>query len=71
MNVEELLKDLAMHVAAASPKFLDASGIDEDFKAREAKILLSNFKSKVSLKKMIPQIVEGKLEKACFRGMFT
>ena len=62
-QVEELLKDLAMHVAAASPKFLDASGIDEDFKAREAKIYTEQLQEQGKPEKMIPQIVEGKLRK--------
>ena len=62
-ETEELLKDLAMHVAAASPKFLDASGIDEDFKAREAKIYTEQLQEQGKPEKMIPQIVEGKLRK--------
>jgi elongation factor Ts len=62
-ETEELLKDLAMHVAAASPKFLDATGIDEDFKAREAKIYREQLKEQGKPEKMIPQIIEGKLRK--------
>jgi elongation factor Ts len=62
-ETEELLKDVAMHVAAASPKFLDASGIDEDFKAREAKIYTEQLQEQGKPENMIPQIVEGKLRK--------
>ena len=52
-----------MHVAAANPKFLDASGIDEDFKAREAKIYTEQLQEQGKPEKMIPQIVEGNLRK--------
>ena len=37
-KLDELLKDVSMHVAAASPRFLASGDIDESFKEREAKI---------------------------------
>ena len=60
---EELLKDVSMHVAAARPTFLKSDDIDEDFKAREAKIYTEQLQEQGKPEKMIPQIVEGKLRK--------
>ncbi|EQC44421.1 translation elongation factor Ts [Bacteriovorax sp. BSW11_IV] len=62
-DVEELAKDLAMHVAAADPRFLDASEIDEDYKNREAEIYAAQLKEEGKPEAMIGKIVEGKLAK--------
>lgn len=60
---QDLLKDLAMHVAAAAPKFLNAGDIDEEFKKREAEIYAAQLKEEGKKEDMIPKIVEGKLNK--------
>jgi len=62
-DIEGLLKDLAMHVAAASPKFLNASDIDEDFKVREAAVYEAQLKEEGKPENMIPNIIKGKLNK--------
>lgn len=62
-DVQELLKDLSMHVAASAPKFLSADQIDEDFKNREASIYEAQLKEEGKPEKMIPQIIKGKLAK--------
>lgn len=64
-NVEfaQLAKDVAMHVAAADPKFLRAEDIDDSFKEREIAIYTEQLKSEGKPEKMIPKIVEGKLKK--------
>src|SRR5690606_26385607 len=62
-EVAELAKDLAMHVAAADPKFLASSDIDEDFKKREADIYAAQLKEQGKPENMIGKIVEGKLNK--------
>ncbi len=62
-EVAELAKDLAMHVAAADPKFLGASDIDESFKKREADIYTAQLKEQGKPENMIGKIVEGKLNK--------
>jgi elongation factor Ts len=62
-EVEELAKDIAMHVAAAAPRFLAASDIDEDFKKREAAIYADQLKEQGKPEAMIPKIIEGKLNK--------
>jgi elongation factor Ts len=62
-KVDELLKDVSMHVAAASPRFLSSNEIDETFKAREAKIYTEQLIEQGKPEKMIPNIVQGKLRK--------
>jgi elongation factor Ts len=59
----ELLKDLSMHVAAADPKFINASDIDEDFKKREAAIYEAQLKEEGKPENMIEKIIMGKLNK--------
>lgn len=62
-TVAELLKDISMHVAAAAPKFLSASDIDENFKKKEAEIYAAQLKEEGKPENMIEKIVEGKLKK--------
>ena len=62
-KLEELLKDVSMHVAAAAPRFLASSDIDESFKKREAKIYTEQLKEQGKPEQMIPNIVQGKLKK--------
>ena len=62
-EIQELAKDLAMHVAAADPKFLSANDIDEDFKKREADVYAGQLKEQGKPENMIAKIVEGKLNK--------
>lgn len=59
----ELVKDLCMQVAAANPQFLNASQIDENFKAKEAEIYAAQLKEQGKPEAMIPNIVQGKLNK--------
>ncbi len=62
-KLQELLKDISMHVAAAAPRFLASSDIDDTFKEREAKIYTEQLKEQGKPEKMIPNIVQGKLKK--------
>ncbi len=61
--VKELAKDLCMQIAAANPTFLNASEIDEAFKAREAEVYAAQLKEQGKPEAMIPNIVKGKLNK--------
>jgi elongation factor Ts len=61
--VKELAKDLCMQIAAANPTFLNASEIDETFKAREAEVYAAQLKEQGKPEAMIPNIVKGKLNK--------
>lgn len=60
---KELVKDLCMQIAAADPKFLNASEIDETYKAKEAEIYAAQLKEQGKAEAMIPNIVKGKLNK--------
>jgi elongation factor Ts len=62
-DVKELVKDICMQVAAASPQFLNASEIDETYKAKEAEIYAAQLKEQGKPEAMIPNIVKGKLAK--------
>ncbi|MCY4645167.1 MAG: translation elongation factor Ts [Bacteriovoracales bacterium] len=62
-HVREVAKDLAMHVAAADPKFVREDEIDEGFRKREADIYTAQLKEQGKSDQMIPKIVEGKLKK--------
>lgn len=60
---KDLVKDLCMQIAAANPQFLNASEIDEGFKAREAEVYAAQLKEQGKAEAMIPNIVKGKLNK--------
>lgn len=60
---QTLVKDLCMQIAAASPQFLNASEIDETYKAKEAEIYAAQLKEQGKPEAMIPNIVKGKLAK--------
>lgn len=62
-DFQTFVKDVAMHIAAADPKFLSATDIDESFKNREAEIYAQQLKEQGKPEKMIPNIVKGKLDK--------
>ena len=63
IKIQELAKDIAMHVAATSPKFLSSDDIDQDFKNREADVYRAQLKEEGKPEKMIENIVKGKLGK--------
>jgi elongation factor Ts len=62
-SFKDLVKDLCMQIAAANPMFLDASEIDESYKAKEAEIYAAQLKEQGKPEAMIPNIVKGKLAK--------
>jgi elongation factor Ts len=62
-DFQELLKDLSMHTAASTPVFVNSSDIDEDYKKREADIYTTQLKEQGKPENMIPNIVQGKLNK--------
>jgi elongation factor Ts len=62
-DFQAFVKDVAMHVAAADPKFLNADEIDEGYKKREADIYTQQLMEQGKPEKMIPNIVKGKLDK--------
>lgn len=57
------VKDVAMHIAAADPKFVRASEMDQAFVDREIAIYSAQLKEEGKPENMIPKIVEGKVKK--------
>ena len=62
-NVENLARDIAMHVAAEDPDYLSADDVAEDVKKREEEIARSQIKNKPP--EIVDRIVEGKIKAYC------
>lgn len=60
---QELVKNVAMHIAAANPKYVSAEEIPEDVIEREKEIIREQFKDSQKPPEIIEKIVEGKLGK--------
>lgn len=61
-NADEVAHDVAVHIAAMAPKFLDESSIPEDEVANERRVAEETAKAEGKPEKIIPQIVEGRLK---------
>jgi elongation factor Ts len=59
----ELVKDLCMHVAAASPRWISSDDVPEDVVAKEKEIYMSQAKEAGKPDKMLEKIADGKLKK--------
>ncbi|MBT6326810.1 MAG: translation elongation factor Ts [Bdellovibrionales bacterium] len=62
-DFQGFVKDVALHVAAASPKFLKADEMDSSYMEKEAEIYIAQLKDEGKPEKIIPKIVEGKMKK--------
>ena len=62
-DFQTFVKDVAMHVAAADPKFVRSSEMDQAFVDREIAIYTAQLKEEGKPENMIPKIVEGKVKK--------
>jgi elongation factor Ts len=60
---QTLVKDLAMHVAAANPLYLRREDVPEEVIAREKNIYEAQAKEGGKPEKIVERIVQGKLEK--------
>jgi elongation factor Ts len=60
---EALAKDLAMHVAAANPAYIDASGVPAAVLDKEREILAEQTKAEKKPPEIIAKMVEGRLRK--------
>ena len=60
---EELAKDLAMHVAAINPAYLDASSVPADVLDKERAILVEQTRGEKKPPEIIAKMVEGRLRK--------
>jgi elongation factor Ts len=62
-EVQPIGKDVAMQVASMSPKFLDESGVDPEYLAKEKEIMTQLVLNEGKKADMVERIVEGKLKK--------
>ena len=62
-DFQTFVKDVAMHVAAADPKFVRSSEMDQAFVEREIAIYTAQLKEEGKPENMISKIVEGKVKK--------
>lgn len=62
-DFQNFVKDVAMHVAAADPKFVRASEMDQAFVEREIAIYTAQLKEEGKPEAMISKIVDGKVKK--------
>ncbi len=62
-GTEELARDLAMHVAALNPAYIDASAVPADLIAKERAILAEQTKGEKKPPDIIAKMVEGRLRK--------
>jgi elongation factor Ts len=62
-DFQELLKDLAMHVAASDPRYIKPEDVSPEDLQREKEIYSAQAAASGRPEKVIPQIVEGKMAK--------
>ncbi|AUN96749.1 translation elongation factor Ts [Bacteriovorax stolpii] len=62
-DFQNFVKDVAMHIAAADPKFVRSSEMDQAFVEREIAIYTAQLKEEGKPEAMISKIVEGKVKK--------
>lgn len=60
---QELLKDIAMHIAAAKPRFTSRDDVTEEVLQKEREIFAAQAKESGKPDKVIEKIVEGKMSK--------
>jgi elongation factor Ts len=60
---ESLARDLAMHVAAANPAYIDASGVPPEVLDKEREILSEQTKAEKKPPEIVAKMVEGRLRK--------
>jgi elongation factor Ts len=65
----DLARDIAMHVAAANPRFLDVDSVPADFVEKEKGILVAQAESSGKPPEIIEKMIQGKLNK--FLGEIT
>jgi len=62
-DFQQLVKDIAMHIAAANPKYLSSEDVPGDILEQEKEIIREQFKDSNKPPEIIDKIVTGKLEK--------
>jgi len=62
-DFQNLVKNIAMHIAASSPRYVSSEEIPEEVIEQEKEIIREQFKDSPKPKEIIDKIVEGKLSK--------
>lgn len=62
-DFQNLVRDIAMHVAAANPRFVRREEVTEGVLDREREIYTEQMRAEGKPDKIIPKIVDGKIEK--------
>jgi len=62
-DFQQLVKDVCMHVAAASPRFLQREDVTEEILAKEREIYREQAARTGKPEKVLDKIVDGKMEK--------
>ena len=60
---QALVKDIAMHIAAADPRFVRREEVTQSVLDKEAEIYAEQMRAEGKPEKIIPNIVKGKIEK--------
>lgn len=62
-DFRQLANDIALHIAASAPAYLDVADISETDLAKERELSVAELKEQDKPEQMIEKIVEGKLQK--------
>lgn len=62
-DFKQFVKDIAMHIAASSPQYVNREEVPEEIKEKEKKIYATQAKESGKPEKIIDKIVSGKLDK--------
>lgn len=62
---EELARDIAMHITASNPRYLDSSSVDDSVIEKEKDIATEQLKAQGKPENIIENIVKGKMKKFC------
>jgi elongation factor Ts len=60
---QQLVKDVAMHIAAANPLYVKREDVPEDIIAKEREIYAAQFENSGKPEQVIAKIVDGKIDK--------
>jgi len=62
-DFKELVKDIAMHIAAMKPLYLSEEDVDEEILEKEKEIYAEQAKAEGKPEKIVEKIVEGRMKK--------
>lgn len=62
-DFQDFVKDVAMQIAASSPRFVSVDEMDDEYRKHEAEIYAAQLREQGKPEKMISAIVEGKMKK--------